>query len=169
MTAQKIKKDLIDKAKVRKAYAKIKAQEQTSTPGRPSYYDLDEDHRNNTPGGDETVPGAEPATLELHPDRQAMLDAPPPPEPQSRSRNGHSQGERDSRRRRPKPSAFAKEAEIAEKRKQAQEARQKERELKAQERDAMARARRPDQFGKQRLGRQSTVLLSKIQRMVGST
>lgn len=165
---QKIKNDLIHKAKVRKAYAKIKAHEESSMPARSSYYNLHEDPQDNTHGGDETAPVAEAASLELHPDRQAMLDA-PPPEPQSTSRYVHKRGESDRRKRRPKPSAFTKEMEIAEKRRQAQEARQKERELKAKEREAMATARRPDQFGKRRLGRESTVLLSKVQRMVGRT
>jgi hypothetical protein len=57
--------------------------------------------------------------------------------------------------------------EIAEKRKQAAEARQREREAKQKDREAMARAKRPDQFGKRRLGRESNVLLSRVQRMVG--
>jgi hypothetical protein len=76
--------------------------------------------------------------------------------------------EQGRRKRRPKPSAFKKEIDLAEKRKKEQEARQRERELKVKERDAMARAKRPDQYGNRRLGRESKVLLGKIQRIVGS-
>jgi hypothetical protein len=59
--------------------------------------------------------------------------------------------------------------EIAEKRKQAAEKRVQEREARQRDREAMARAKRPDQHGKRRLGRESTVLLSRIQRLVGET
>ncbi|KAL1969373.1 hypothetical protein VTN77DRAFT_9566 [Rasamsonia byssochlamydoides] len=180
---QKIKRDLIQKAKVKKAYAKIKAQELAAAPARPSYYSLDEstagkeDADNSNEEEEKPAPAA---SMEMHPDRQAMLNAPPSPEPRSRPKpprdsnrggdnpndNNNNQG-RDRRKRRPKPSAFAKEMEIAEKRRQEREARRKEKELKAKEREAMTRAKRPDQYGKRRLGRESKVLLSKVQRMVG--
>lgn len=106
------------------------------------------------------------ASLELHPDRQAMLNDHNNQVPNEGKKEETI--ERGRRKRRPKPSAFKKEMELAEKRRKEQEARQRERELKAKEREAMARARRPDQYGKRRLGRESTVLLSKIQRVVGS-
>lgn len=57
--------------------------------------------------------------------------------------------------------------EIAQKRKETAEKKREEREFKQKDREAMARARRPDQFGKKRLGRESTVLLGRVQRMVG--
>lgn len=75
----------------------------------------------------------------------------------------------DRRTRKQKRGAFAKELEIAEKRRQAAEKKRELRELKAKDREAMARAKRPDQNGKRRLGRESKVLLSRIQRMVGET
>jgi hypothetical protein len=146
---------------VKKAYAKIKAQERAA--GTPkSVYDRADEEDRKTPDDE-----AEPASLELHPDRVTMLNEPEPaPEPAPRpQRRPREDGKRPSRP--PKRSAFTKEMEIAEKRKQAAEARQREREAKQKDREAMARAKRPDRFGKRRLGRESNVLLSRVQRMVG--
>ena len=112
--------------------------------------------------------------MDLHPDRQAMLDAPEPEQQQSKPKSnykpksGPSQNRQDGgRNRKPKRSAFSKELEIAEKRKKEAEKRREEKEFKQKDREAMARARRPDQFGKRRLGRESQVLLGRVQRMVG--
>ncbi|KAE8143218.1 hypothetical protein BDV38DRAFT_277245 [Aspergillus pseudotamarii] len=160
---QKIKADLIQKAKVKKAYAKVRAEELAAAP-RKSVYELAEENA----GKDDNAPEAEPASLELHPDRQAMLDQPAPetrPRPE-RARNQDGEGRR---KRKPKQSAFAKEMELAEKRRQEAQKRQEEREFRQKDREAMARARRPDQHGKRRLGRESNVLLSRVQRMVGQT
>lgn len=158
-TAQKIKSDLIQKAKVKKAYAKIKAQELAA--GTPkSVYDTTEDAEETKAENKDS----EPASLELHPDRLAMLKEPPPqPAPKPERRAPDDDGKKRSRK--PKKSAFSKEMEIANQRKQAAEARRKEREAKQKDREAMARARRPDQYGKRRLGRESKVLLSRVQRM----
>ncbi|KAJ6143562.1 hypothetical protein N7471_003015 [Penicillium samsonianum] len=162
---QKIKNDLIHKAKVKKAYAKIKAEELAIAP-RKSVYDTAERDEAET-SKDKEEAGEEAKTLELHPDRIAMLNEPeaepaPAPRPERRPR-----GEGKQRERRPKPSAFSREMEFAEKRRQAEEARQKDREAKQNERGALLRAKRPDQFGKRRLGRESNALLSRVQRMVG--
>ncbi|OGM39495.1 hypothetical protein ABOM_011707 [Aspergillus bombycis] len=160
---QKIKADLIQKAKVKKAYAKVRAEEFAAAP-RKSVYELAEENA----AKDDNVPEAEPASLELHPDRQAMLDQPAPesnPRPE-RARNQDGEGRR---KRKPKRSAFAKEMEIAEKRRQEAQKRQEERDFRQKDREAMAKARRPDQHGKRRLGRESNVLLSRVQRMVGQT
>lgn len=153
---------------MKKAYAKIKAAEEESAPAvRSLYYENEE--RTPTVTATTNDESADPsAGLELHPDRQAMLDAPEPTIPEKPKINREWNRDRNRQKRRPKPSAFQKELDIAEKRRKDQEARQKERELKAKERQAMAKARRPDQFGKRRLGRESTVLLSKIQRTMGS-
>ncbi|CRG89711.1 hypothetical protein PISL3812_06750 [Talaromyces islandicus] len=172
---QKIKNDLIQKAKVKKAYAKIKAAEEESAPARSSYYNYADESTSADNNNEHSSASAQPASLELHPDRLAMLNTEQPAETNNNNDNsnrrrggrGGENGENGRRKRRPKPSAFAKEIEIAEKRRQAQEARQKERELKAKEREVMARAKRPDQFGKRRLGRESKALLSKVQRIVG--
>ncbi|KAJ5082498.1 hypothetical protein N7532_011541 [Penicillium argentinense] len=158
---QKIKTDLIQKAKVKKAYAKIKAEENAAGK-RKFIYDTYREEDGATKDDDN---GESP---ELHPDRVAMLNKPSPepaPKPKPERRPKDKDGKR--RERKPKPSAFAKEIEIAEQRKRAAEARRKEREAKQKDREDMARAKRPDQFGKRRLGRESKVLLSRVQRMVG--
>ncbi|KAK6835339.1 hypothetical protein RU639_001830 [Aspergillus parasiticus] len=159
---QKIKADLIQKAKVKKAYAKVRAEELAAAP-RKSVYELAEENAEK-----DNAPEAEPASLELHPDRQAMLDQPAPENPPrtERARNQNGEGRR---KRKPKQSAFAKEMELAEKRRQEAQKRQEERDFRQKDREAMARAKRPDQHGKRRLGRESNVLLSRVQRMVGQT
>lgn len=141
----------------------MRAEELAAAP-RKSVYELAEENA----GKDDNAPEAEPASLELHPDRQAMLDQPAPenrPRPE-RARNQDGEGRR---KRKPKQSAFAKEMELAEKRRQEAQKRQEERDFRQKDREAMARARRPDQHGKRRLGRESNVLLSRVQRMVGQT
>lgn len=160
--AQKIKSDLIQKAKVKKAYAKIKAQELAAGTPKSVYETAEENEKD-----------VEPATLELHPDRIAMLNEPAPepataptPKPERRPRN---KVDRSQKERAPKRNAFTKEVEIAEQRRKEAEAREKEREAKQKEREAMNRAKRPDQFGKRRLGRESKVLLDRVQRIVGQT
>ncbi|PYI21513.1 hypothetical protein BO86DRAFT_192758 [Aspergillus japonicus CBS 114.51] len=158
---QKIKSDLIQKAKVKKAYAKIRDEALAAAPPKPIYTADEDDNK------EEEV---EPASLELHPDRMAMLNEPEPePKPAQRADNNSGRDARGGRRvRKPKPSAFAKEIELAERRKQEAERRREEREFRQKDREAMARAKKPDQSGKRRLGRESTVLLSRVQRMVGS-
>ncbi|KAJ5676993.1 uncharacterized protein N7477_002626 [Penicillium maclennaniae] len=163
---QKIKSDLIQKAKVKKAYAKIKAKESAAKAPKSVYERAAEEEKREEGQTQSTEP--EHASLELHPDRVTMLNEPEPepaPTPAPRLRRPREDGKRQSRP--PKPSAFKKELEIAEKRKQAAEARQREREAKQKDREATLRAKRPDQFGKRRLGRESNVLLSRVQRMVG--
>ncbi|GKZ84673.1 hypothetical protein AnigIFM56816_010228 [Aspergillus niger] len=161
---QKIKNDLIQKAKVKKAYAKVRAAELAAAPSRPIYTDdaqnQDEDNKRADPA---------PASLELHPDRQAMLDQPAPePEPTpARPQRGEKRNAKGRRERKPKPSAFAREMEIAEQRRKEAEKRREEREFRQKDREAMARAKRPDQTGKRRLGRESKVLLGRVERMVG--
>jgi len=160
---QKIKKNLIHKAKVKRSYAKLKERElqqpQAIRPIDPSV----------------EVETAEPS-LELHPERQEMLDKPPqgPEEVHPRPAPSHS---RAPRQRRPKPIPFEKEARLAEKRKAEAEARrkeieeaQKQRQRKVEERErfrkAMAKARTGGKNGQRKLGRESQVLLEKVKRVV---
>ncbi|PLN77599.1 hypothetical protein BDW42DRAFT_156140 [Aspergillus taichungensis] len=161
--AQKIKADLIQKAKVKKAYAKIKAAQEAEAPRKPAY--ATEGAQNGDGQNDKN--NAEPVSLDPHPERVAMMNEPAPkraPLPENPNPNMNQR-----RQRKPKKSAFAKELEIAEKRKQEAERRRKEREFRQHDREAMARARRPDQNGKRRLGRESNVLLSRVQHMVGES
>ncbi|KAI1576471.1 hypothetical protein PtrEW13061_010662 [Pyrenophora tritici-repentis] len=160
---EKIKKSLIEKAKIKKQYAKLKAREETeATAPRKSVYEREAD---NT-----TDPVPEPS-LEPHPDRVAMLEE-KSPEPQA-----SRYIERQERRRRPQP--FQKESEVARKKREEAEERQKareeadrERQKKIAERErfrkTMAKARGGPN-GKRKLGRESTILLAKAQRLMAKT
>jgi hypothetical protein len=159
----KIKKDLIQKAKIKKSYAKLKAREPIESAPIP-------------------FEPVEPTSQDLHPDRQAMLDAPEPPpfdsnpnpypEPPSRPRSAQP-------RRNKRPAYFEKEVHFAEKKKAEVEAkriererREKEKSEKVEEREkfrkAMAKARSGGKNGQRKLGRESTVLLERVRRIVGS-
>lgn len=155
----KIKADLIHKAKVKKEYAKIKAREPPT----------------DKPLAKELSPAAEPS-LELHPDRQAMLDA-PELEPQNADRRDGAEYQRRERRKPRKPAYFEKEMAIAEQKKAEAEARrlelerrEKERAEKRAEREkqraAMAKARSGGKGGQRKLGRESKVLLDKVKKIV---
>ncbi|KAI5284992.1 hypothetical protein KEM54_000907 [Ascosphaera aggregata] len=163
---KKIKTDLIHKAKVRKAYAKIKERDLPAI--------LEKSHYSaTTDGGEENIsdtsrPASSSKGPELHPERVQMLE-----EAEKRRQNikeaaaNQLAGPRGRRKRRPKPSSFEKELAVAKKREEEAERRKKLREESLQIRKAMIKAKRPDQFGKPRLGRQSSVLLQKVKRMVG--
>ena len=161
---QKIKNDLIQKAKVKKAYAKVKAEEEAKN----------KEETTNQPQQteDEPTPNVPAGSMELHPDRQAMLDAPePPPERHGRNRsnldddvNGFRSRQKN---RRPKQSRYHKEMEAAQERQKQFEERQKAREARGKERKAMAKAKRPGKDGQMKLGRQGNVLLSRVQRLMG--
>jgi len=153
---QKIKNDLIQKAKVKKAYAKIKAQhEAENADPTPATYAEDPQDEVAT-----TQP-----TLELHPERQAMLDAPHlQPVPSHQSNHFKERRRNDDR---PKPSRYAKEHEIARQRQEDMEARRRLREERDKERKAMSKAKRTGKDGKMKLGRQSKVLLGRVQRLMG--
>ncbi|KAI5305469.1 camp-dependent protein kinase catalytic subunit [Ascosphaera pollenicola] len=158
---QKIKSDLIHKAKVRKAYAKIKEKELPAI--------LETSHFITTGEGqaEEEKPSS-PKGPELHPDRIAMLNEAQERQDNAREETANrSEDTHGRRKRRPKPSSFEKELAMAKKREEEAERRNKIREENQRHREAMAKARRPDQFGKRRLGRESTVLLQKVKRMVG--
>lgn len=114
---------------------------------------------------------SEPATLDLHPSRQAMLDEPEttPASPQST---------RQRRPPRPKSAPLKKEALHAQQRREERERKQeeteranRERQAKAEERErfrrAMAKARSGGKNGQRKLGRESKILLEKVQKMVG--
>ena len=161
--AQKIKKDLIQKAKLKTSYAKLKERELGITGGRSLKSVIASDQ--------------EPASLELHPERQAMLEQP------HEELAGNASQSHDSRNPRrystPKRKPFAKETELAERRRAEAEARKKDREAaeeqrrqKAEERErfrrAMAKARSGGRNGQRKLGRESVVLLEKVKRVTSN-
>lgn len=162
-TVLKIKQDLIRKAKVKKSYSKIKDRENVDT--KPSIYSS-------------TPPPEEPsASLELHPERKAMLDE-PEPVPVPREQNDKQQQLPQKKKPpRPKSVPFRKETLLAQQRREENGKRQNEfeeasrqRQAKIEERErfrkAMAKARSGSSTGQRKLGRESKVLLEKVQRMV---
>ncbi|EAU39118.1 conserved hypothetical protein [Aspergillus terreus NIH2624] len=142
------------------AFLSFKAEELASAPSKSVYETIDHDTDKDGSSPQEQT------AVEMHPERQAMLNE---PEAEKAPKPDHPQDRNGRRKRKPKPSAFAKEMAIAEQRRKAAEKRREEREFRQKDREAMARARRPDQHGKRRLGRESQVLLSRVQRMVGQT
>lgn len=192
---QKIKNDLISKAKVKKAYAKVKSHQddEEEVARYDPYQETQDPTRPVEPMRDQSSEDAEP-TNEIHPDRQAMLDAPEDPivpENQSRSkskkkerapRRGKSMGneesnanlsklgERGSQQRQrdiDRPVRYQKEFAQAEEKKAQEAARQKAQQQRQRERKAMIKARRPGKDGMPKLGRQSDILLNRVKRLVG--
>ncbi|KKY23556.1 hypothetical protein UCRPC4_g02819 [Phaeomoniella chlamydospora] len=167
---QKIKNDLIQKAKVKKAYQKIREQELANAP-RINYDEAKVQDEQHEAAVSRDAAAEDSHGVELHPDRQAMLEEREAEETALREKREQQKGrkytgEEKPRRRRQKPSVYSKEAEEAERRRLALQERAKRREERERERQAMARARRPGADGKMRLGRQSKALLSRIQRIV---
>lgn len=149
---QKIKADLIQKAKVKKAYAKVKAE--VARDELPSVYHKAE--------SDAQITDPSPGLLELHPDRQAMIDAPELPFTTAIPRPRRPPPER-----KPKGDRYAKEKEVAALRREEMAAKQRARVEREKERHAMLKARRPGRDGRIKLGRQSQILLSRVKRLVG--
>jgi len=180
---QKIKNDLIQKAKVKKAYAKLKAQDPAEPDQRPTYDPYaDAEDPTRPVVRVETSEDAQTGSNEIHPERQAMLDRPEEEEPvqeRVRRRDRRPRDHRDApggghdNDRQPtatrdmeRPARYKKDFAQAEERKAHMAAREKAREQRDKERRAMAKARKPGKDGKQKLGRQSDVLLSRVQRLL---
>ncbi|KAJ9654042.1 hypothetical protein H2198_006841 [Neophaeococcomyces mojaviensis] len=181
---QKIKNDLIQKAKVKKEYAKIKSHEGGEDDAGPRY---DPYAETVDPTRPEAVEDLEEITAvetagEIHPERQAMLDRPEDEVQEegryerkrskrfmpmdgrdgSHDRNWKLRAKHDTTR----PVRYQNEFAQAEEKKAQLQAREAAREQRERERHAMAKARKPGKDGKQKLGRQSNVLLSRVKRLV---
>lgn len=161
---QKIKNDLIQKAKVKKAYAKVKAEEEARQ---------QEEHLENASIEPDVNAHIASATMDLHPDRQAMLNEPEDlPHRRDRGVAGNRDmndvnGFQDRRRdRRPKQSRYEKDLKLAEEKRAQIAAKRNAREARHTERRAMSKAKRPGKDGKLRLGRQGNVLLSRVERLM---
>ncbi|KAL9044402.1 MAG: hypothetical protein Q9214_002459, partial [Letrouitia sp. 1 TL-2023] len=166
---QKIKRNLIEKAKMKKEYAKVKKQELEHP---PSYLLA----QNPTAENDQASP-----SMELHPDRQALLDAPEVPEPEVPEPEVPklSRGQRAQKRHPPrKHDPFMKEVRFAQKQKEeaenrrkamegAQQRRQQKLEQRERYRKAMAKARKGGKNGQRKLGRESKVLLERVKDLIG--
>ena len=177
----KVKKDLIHKAKVKKQYAKVKAQEEKerATPKGPqasagelaSGEDGDQSHGD---AGDSENAGKGNDGGAIHPTRHLML------KDEEAAQAGAAESDRagvsdGQRRRTRRPGYYDKQLEKAEqKRTEAEERarevqrRREEREKRLAERErykkAWAKTRGKD--GKKKLGRESTLLLDKVKKMM---
>lgn len=179
LLAQKIKGDLIKKAKIKKDYAKLKRnannldEHQDQLP-QPATEDPIQDHHDA---------GPEPTTSP-HPDRQAMMASDQSTQelgPSQVSTKDRSPDPRNRHReRKPKHQPFQAQYTAAQKRKAEAETRRKEREeaerqrqQKLEERErfrkAMAKARTGGKNGQRKLGRESKVLLERVKRMTDAT
>ncbi|KAL9583318.1 MAG: hypothetical protein Q9212_002776 [Teloschistes hypoglaucus] len=164
---KKIKDNLIRKAKVKKSYSKIKEKE----PMIPTKYYIED------PTAETEDAPAPPASMEVHPARQAMLAGPEAPLPPPKDLQ-RPQRPREKRPRKPKQAPFEKEARLAQQRKEEAQARREagekareERQRKIEERErfrkAMAKARTGGKNGQRKLGRESKVLLERVRSLVG--
>ncbi|KAH0021499.1 hypothetical protein KCU78_g6089, partial [Aureobasidium melanogenum] len=173
-----IKRNLIEKAKLKKEYAKQKAQTGDDVlPKRPSTYATTEDDEQDSPeenANEEDVEGEAKAPRQEKPKHKSPSPAPVQEAPAENTISNLS-GIHHSRRQKIIP--FAKEHRAAQRQKREAEERhaayeksQKERAEKLEERErfrkAMAKARSGGKNGQRKLGRESTVLLDRIKRMV---
>lgn len=179
-TVDRVKRDLIHRAKVKKEYAKIKAADQKAAEAkaRPSHGDNEGDDAADevkSPQGDAKGGEGEQEEEQIHPTRQLMLKdeemAQVGADPEKTT--GFSDGQRRRTRR---PGYYDKQLQkAAERREEAEtkraefERRMEERAQKRAEREkfkkAMAKTR--DKDGKKKLGRESSLLLEKVKRLVG--
>jgi hypothetical protein len=168
-TVTKIKHDLIHKAKVKKAYAKIKAQEQSKQ--REAAHPAES--KNDVEDGQHSNDAQDNAEA-MHPTRQLML------KDEDKAQEGAAHEDSTTpdghRRRTRRPGYYDKQLNKAEQlraeaeaRSQEIQRRREERERKTAERQrfnkAMAKTR--DRDGKKKLGRESALLLDRVKKMVG--
>lgn len=179
----KIKKELITKAKVKKQYAKVKAEHQkqaaTTEPQDPTTQTAAAAEDGETTN----QPAPEPA--QLHPERQAMLDSTTHPDANPNNDDtGPTSEHQQPRQRRPRkqqqqrPDYYTKELAAASHAKQQAEERaaefarrDQERQQRVAEREryrrAMDKAKTPGRDGKVKVGKESRLLLERVQRMMG--
>ncbi|KAL9095205.1 MAG: hypothetical protein Q9165_002461 [Trypethelium subeluteriae] len=193
---QKIKKDLIHRAKLKKRYAKLKAREQeeaqkskalpTVTSHIPEH--LEDDVKDAVADDADTddfvgfsselskldVPDTS-STLSVKPSSANDLDEDQHISPeQAPEEHVHPQ-----RRQRVRPQTFGREEAYAKKKRKEAEERQKGREEAAQQREqkleererfrrAMAKAKTPGRDGKRKLGRESKILLERVKKVMAS-
>ncbi|TFB03201.1 hypothetical protein CCMA1212_004413 [Trichoderma ghanense] len=178
----KKKRELIHNAKIKKQYAKIKQQELNAAEpkARPSHSNDEDAERGGDDGaasarGDDAKGEVVEEGEQIHPARQLML------KDESMAQAGaepdKTTGPSDGQRRRTRRPGYydkqlkkaAERREEAEKRRKEFERRMEERAQKQAERErfkkAMAKTR--DKDGKKKLGRESSLLLEKVKKLVG--
>ncbi|KAK3353137.1 hypothetical protein B0T25DRAFT_568363 [Lasiosphaeria hispida] len=180
----KIKKNLIVKAKVKKQYAKVKAElkQHQPTPALPLPAD-ELDAPTAAPAEAEAAP--EPIPETMHPARQAMIEDPSipdtlnPPTQTGEDRPPPRRQKQKQQHRHNRPDYYEKELALAEQKKADAEAREAEIARRNAERAAaiadreryrraMAKAKEPGRDGKRKVGKESRVLLDRVMRIVGN-
>ncbi|KAK5175565.1 uncharacterized protein LTR77_000704 [Saxophila tyrrhenica] len=182
--ADKIKRSLIERAQIKKEYAKLKRQgkipeerEELPVPASAvldrARKGLDEDGSSDE--DDKTEDDHAEPTTAPHPERQTMIEkADDPPQEVAEP----PVARKDKIQRKPKPAPFQREYDQAQQRKaeaeerrRAREEAERQRQSKLEERErfrrAMAKARSGGPNGQRKLGRESKVLLERVKRMVG--
>lgn len=179
---QKIKSDLISKAKTKKSYAKIKAQHEFEQAQSQSHFPITAPNQGefySIEASDETSmqsAGVGTINIPMHPERAAMLssttdvtkpDQTLPSQPsQPPSQSSRRLYQARSRKSKPRPSRYAEDHAIAAQRAADIERKRRAREAREKERLSMAKAKRPGLDGKFKLGRQSQVLLGRVRRLM---
>lgn len=160
----KIKNDLIHKAKVKKAYAKIKDREQKEN-GSPEAAAAQAD-------GDDDAAAA--AAEKMHPTRELMIKD---EEVAQNSAKGEPDNSDGHRRRTRRPGYYDKQLAKADERRALADQKTAEREARMAERNARiaerekfkrAMAKTVGRDGKKKLGRESGILLDKVKKMVAN-
>lgn len=167
---QAIKQALIDRARIKKDFAKLKrnagVSDEPETLPQPASHALDAAEEEEEP------------TTAPHPDRQTLIEK-EEEAPEAEAERKADFEPRQRKQRKPKVVPFKKEYNEAQQRKAEAEERRKAREDAMRERDekiaerdrfrkAMAKARTGGPNGQRKLGRESQVLLDRVKRMVGS-
>jgi len=198
-TVIKIKKALIDKAKIKKEYAKLKernpefqqkketrieqVKETSTTADEDEEADVARALRRAEAGAPEDDEDSEVEGEEEEEEKETQTDQPKPEaktevaQPETENKED-MHADRFQRQKRQKIMPFTKQVDVADARRRATEERRqrietanRERTEKIEERErfrrAMAKARTGGKNGQRKLGRESSVLLEKVQRMVG--
>ncbi|PFH58178.1 hypothetical protein XA68_14048 [Ophiocordyceps unilateralis] len=168
----KIKKDLIHKAKVKKAYAKIKARELADKTPAADDGDDDGDDDDDDDDANPHHQDHEDAQPSIHPTRELML------KDEDKAQTGagvHTETADGQRRRKRRPGYYDKQLQKAANRRAEVEEWAAERQRRLEERHrrlaererfkkAMAKTR--DSNGRKKLGRESTLLLERVKKLV---
>ncbi|KAJ4158018.1 uncharacterized protein LMH87_008565 [Akanthomyces muscarius] len=164
----KIKKDLIHKAKVKKAYAKIKEREQKE----PGDGETEQDAAAAAPEKDEQEATAAAEKEVMHPTRELMIRDEEVAQNSAKGEHDTSDGHRRRTRR---PGYYDKQLALAEERQAEADRRAREREERTAQRNhrlaerdkfKRAMAKTVGRDGKKKLGRESGILLDKVKRML---
>lgn len=175
---QAIKQALIDRARIKKDFAKLK--KNAGVTDEPEALPQPASHALDATTAEAEEEEEEP-TNAPHPDRQTLIEKEEeaPEADAQRKPRFEPREPRERKQRKPKVVPFKKEYDEAQQRKAEAEERRKarenamlERQGKIEERErfrkAMAKARTGGPNGQRKLGRESQVLLDRVKRMVGN-